>query len=306
MSVKPRQTDDNSSQSTATADEGNATFREAIDKISEINKNTEVFQDGLAKTGENIAKIAKVMKDYVSSSSDDGDKSEASGELKTNKICKVYGCIYKGTYDGIIDGLKQVAEDKKAQQLKDERIESTKAILKTAGKVAVQAPEKITKALVNLFAFERSEILNLFRALYHGVGYDGSKVDYQQKAYRLMLDQEHDRKKLLKSGNLLTQNEEIITVLSGIREAVGGGADRGIFRKEKTQIELLRMIAEGVGAQRRGFLNLRTMLKPKWMQDMSLYQITLLRQIAANTAASSQGMWFTGWFKSTESQVDIL
>ena len=307
MSVPPRQKTDNGS-AVPEKDGTDTSFRSAIDKITEIYSQTDVFRDDLTKTGKDIAKIAEAMKKYISpnTSVNKDDDDDPQKEAKRNKICKVYGCIYKGTYDGIIDGLKQVAEDSKAEQLKQEKIDATKEILKTAGKVAIQAPEKITKALVNLFAFERSEILNLFRSIYHGVGYDGSEVDYQQKAFRLMLEQEHDRKKLLKSGNLMTQNEEILGELTGIREAVGGGADRGLFKRNQSQIELLKKIAEGVGAQKKGFLNMRTLLRPKWMMDMSLYQVTLLREISENTKASSQGMWFTGWFKSSESQVDIL
>lgn len=307
MSISPRSASKTSSTS------GNKTnedigLKATIDKIAEINSQTDVFRSDLTKTGQDMAKIAEVMKKYVmTKQSDSKDGDENTGEAKGNKICKVYGCIYKGTYDGIIDGLKQVTEDKKAEALRQERIDATKTILKTAGKVAVQAPEKITKALINLFAFERSEILNGLRAIYHGVGYDDDgKVDYQQKAFRLMLNQEHERKKLLKDGSALSQNEQIIGELAAIRDAVGGGGDRSMFRKNSTQIDLLRKIAEGVGAQRRGFMNMKMLLRPKWMQDMSLYQISLLREISANTAASSQGMWFTGWFKSTESQVDIL
>ena len=99
MSVRPREKTD----STTGKISG---FGSVIDQIRGVNENTDPLSDNVGKTAKDIALIAKILKKYITSEDKTKDKSSTDG-LKTNKICKVYGCIYKGTYDGIIDGLKK-------------------------------------------------------------------------------------------------------------------------------------------------------------------------------------------------------
>ena len=226
-----------------------------ISRVKDINNETNMGSDDITKSIKDLASIARIMKNYVNP-----DKKEEKTSEKQNKICRVYGCIYQGTYNGIIDGLRQVAKDNRAKDLKKDRLDSTKTLIKgtamlsaKTAKIAVQSPIIIAKGIAELFAFERSEFLNFFRAIYHGVGYNGTSVDYAQKAFRLQAVQEHDRKKLLKKGNLLTQNETIIELLGRISDTSEEQAmrDRKFFltralfgKKESVQIELLRKINE--------------------------------------------------------------
>lgn len=262
MSISPR-----SISKDGTVTKSSNTIGSAIKELRNINRQSDPARDDIGKTLKDINSIAKVMKDYVTRSKDSNNDGLGKGKLQHqgNQLNKMYSSVYKGTYEGIIDGLKKVSDDQRTEELKSERIEATKSILKTTAKVAVSAPAAITKALINLFAFERSEVLNAVRALYHGVGYGGSKVDYQQKAFRMMLDQEHERKKLLKKGNVLTQNETIIELLTRIGDTSEEqskrdrifGLQKFIGQKDSVQIELLKEIEVNTGGAAQGLVSMR-------------------------------------------------
>jgi hypothetical protein len=245
-----------------------------IDSVTNRMKNSSI-STGVDKSIKELSSIAKIMKGYVTSK----EKSTDSPGIKTNsKICKVYGCIYKGTYNGIIDGLKEVANDRKKEESRDRKKDAVKGLVKSSAKLslktakyAAMSPLIVAKGIAELFAFERSEFLNFFRAIYHGVGYGGSEMDYSQKAFRLQADNEHRRKKLLKERGGLSENDEIIELLRKISDSSEEQSkrDRGFIgkiihlggKRDSEQIELLSDIKDELisidentgGGRRRGF-----------------------------------------------------
>ncbi len=279
-------------------------INQVIDKVKEANRNTGDAKESVEKLSKEISSIAKTMKDYVNRQDNTNKDGDSPVQARTNKICKVYGCIYKGTYDGIIDGLKKVAEDEKSTKIQEAEDLKRREFVKSI----VQSPITIAKCIVKILDYRESQIVQLMTRMKYGVEGKGRDYDWQKKSYELSVKQDYDQKKLLKSGSLATQNEQMISELAGIREAVGGGADRSMFKRDETQIALLKRISEGVGNQKRGFFNLQNALRPKFMMNMSIYQLRLLGNIDRNTkemGSTFRGGFF-GFFKDTESQVDIL
>lgn len=284
---------------------GGTEFRNAIDKMREINTKTDILHDGIAKTGKDLANIAKIMNSYVTARKGSNDDTDANVVTKNGKISKMYGSVYKGTYNGIIDGLKKVAKDEKIEKIKQDRFDSAGRMMKVSTKTALKAPVEIAKAIVNLVAWERSEFLNLMRSIYHGTGYGAGGDDiYAKKAFRIMLNQEHERKKLLKKGSTLTQNETIIDKLDIIASISQEQAmrDRKFFitrallgKKESVQIELLRKISESseqiennTGAEAVGMFGARAAIAD-WMP-----LITPLAAAAGITLATQYGTGTAG------------
>ncbi len=302
MSISPRNKTGATSADTSIP---STSINQVIDKVKQANNNTETTKEDVDKLSKEISSIAKTMKEYVNRQDTNTNKDgDSPVQARTNKICKVYGCIYKGTYDGIVDGLKKVADDEKATKIQDVEDLKRKEFVKSI----VQSPITIAKGIVKFLDYRESEIVQLMTRMKYGVQGKGRDYDWQKKSYELSVKQDYDQKKLLKSGSIATQNEQMITELAGIREAVGGGGDRSMFKRDETQIALLKRISEGVGNQKRGFFNLQNALRPKFMMNMSIYQIRLLRNIDANTkemGSTFRGGFF-GFFKDTESQTDIL
>ena len=255
-----------------------------ISAIKVINEKTDVLSDDVSKTVQDTHEMMKVLKKYYESSSkkdnNDGSVQRDSGNGTQNKVCKIYGCIYKGTYDGIVDGLKAVKESEQLEKIEKARIDNNKRMLSDATKLTYKVPLAIGEAIIGLLDFRKSEILNLVEAIRYGGRWKGTSVDYSQEAWKVITSEAKQRKK---GGNVVHDQEDI-----GLQT-----------------IELLKGIKEGVGAQKRGFFNMWRVSFLKYQMTEARYQIKLLEEIGRNTKPFADRGLFS-FFKRRQSQTDIL
>jgi hypothetical protein len=236
-----------------------------IEKVKSIGTETKAIQKGIKDTEKEMRSIADTMKQYLSK--DKGKKVEQKTVLGKDSLSKMYNSVYKGTYQGIIDGLAKVNTDKKVAEDRKRAIETSKNILKAVTIGAVKTPIKIAEALINLFAFERSEIVNTFRDIRAGVGVGpGAKKEYENIIYRYILEDIRERRKLRKKG-VKSEGQEMIRLLTEIRDGNEEyrKRDRRFFswlfgRRDSIQIELLRQIEENTAESAQGIITLRRKL----------------------------------------------
>lgn len=290
--------------------DGRVDFREAIDRIKEVNSQTDVLKDDIKKTAKDTAQIALAFKEYLQSEikkskENRESEKEESSPTSTKKLIKMNKSVYQGSYEGIIDGLAKVEENRKIEKAERERTEAQKQFAKTAAKSIITFPNAFRKGLINLFAFEKSEILQTYRAIRHSVGIDDrGNVDYAQRAFRLMLEDKSGKNKNLSPASIGTQQIEILDRIAGALGAESSlTSDRSVKKHNQTQIDLLRDIRTGVGAQRRSFLQVQGLTWKRTMSQ-SAFQTTVLQDISSSLKHQTGG--FFGFFKKTESEAQIL
>ena len=254
MSKPPRKITNNSTQTSSNNLNTENNINSVIEQVKNANNKADTLHDDLRKNAKDVAQIASLMKNYFNGKSKNEDEKDTPIQVKTNKICRVYGCIYKGTYDGIVDGLAKVEKQKKDED-KITKLDVAKGSVKLTAKGSFaiakaiwQLPNNLRKVLINSVAWERSEVLNTFRAIKYGVGIDSSgKVDYSQKFYRQSII---NNKKINLEGISLAEQQ--IDILQKIYESTKSqqkkdrilGLSRIIGKKDSEQIEYLKRIED--------------------------------------------------------------
>jgi hypothetical protein len=236
-----------------------------IEKVKGISKETGAIQKGIKDTEKEMRTIADTMKQYLSK--DKGRKVEQKTVLGSSSLSQMYNSVYKGTYQGIVDGLTKINADSKISEDRQQVIDSSKTILKAVTIGAVKTPVKIVEALINLFAFERSEIVNTFRDIRSGVGVgSGAKEAHENLVYRYLLEDIREKRKLRKQG-VKSENQTIIDILTEIRDGNEEfrKRDRRFFswllgKKDSVQIDLLKKIEENTAESAQGVVSLRRRL----------------------------------------------
>lgn len=258
MSRPPRNKNNNGQNS--------SNFQNTLDTMKGIREKTTGTDGYLTKQLEaHTESMVNILKRHFGKEQDDSNSSLTKRTTSAKPMSKMYTSVYKGTYQGIIDGLAKSKENEKLLKLEEERSRATKDLLKSSARNIIAFPEKFRKGLINIFAFERSEILQTYRAIRHSVGVDSEgKAGFEQRLFRLMLE---DRSK--KSGSFTPQS-------------------LGNFQLEKadTQIELLKEIRDNSALE----IERSNKMAQFFLGNKDAPEIKVLKNIERNTDSSAQGV----------------
>ncbi len=239
-------------------------FSAVLNRVREINDKTDLTRDELSKTRDDIAHLSKSISAFFKARKDEENRLTRDGSLRSSgknggELSQIYDHVYKGTYQGIIDGLAKSKEQENLKKAEIERARVSREFSKSTAKNIIAFPGQFRRGLINLFAFERSEILQTYRAIRHSVGIDkNGNVDYQSRLFRLMLEDRSKKGTKFSPDKLanaqLEKQVAIIDILSDIRNAaymeqkrayMFRWMDKVVGKKEDlTEIKLLQHIDE--------------------------------------------------------------